>query len=201
MKPTLKKFYVRLDELINLYNPDFQFNGNYKVSSILLFKEGLIRINEWRSIINSSKISFNDSEDFNLFNDINAPWINEIEDYSLYVERIKEMTINYNSRNFNFLFIYLFIYWEIYQSRDEIRNYGKENPYIPLVKIFKNKNLVYFRDWFQINGVTMKKNKITHLPSLDDSFLNFIDSKCELFGSTGIPSQEKINELWEEFQN
>lgn len=201
MKPILKEFYVKLNELINLYNPNFEFNGNANVSSILLFKEGLFRINEWRSILNSSKSTFNNNDDFNLFTDIDSTWINEIEDYSLYIQKIKEITMNYNSRNFNFLFIYLFIYWEIYQNRTEIIKYGKENPYTPLVKIFKNKNLIYFRDWFQINGVTMKKNKISKLPSLDDAFFNYIDSKYKLVGSDGIPNQERVDELWQEFQN
>ncbi len=86
MKPTIKEFYVKLNELINFYNPNFDFNGNAKVSSILLFKDGLFRISEWRNILNSSKITFNDKEDFNLFSDINTNWINEMEDYS-YVKR------------------------------------------------------------------------------------------------------------------
>ena len=38
------------------------------------------------------------------------------------------------------------------------------------------------------------------LPSIDDNFLDYIDSKCKLMGSDGIPNQERVNQLWEEFQ-
>lgn len=201
MKTTIREFYDKLNQFINFYNPNFEFNGDAKVSSILLFKEGLSRISEWRIVLNSSKFTFNNKEDFNLFSDISANLTNEMEDYGLYVEKIKEKTMNYNSRNFNFLFLYLYVYWDVLQNRIEIGKYGKENPYIPFVKIFENKNLIYFRDWFQINGVTMKKSKITRLPSLDNDFLDYIDFKCKLIGSDGIPNQERVNELWQEFQS
>ena len=61
--------------------------------------------------------------------------------------------------------------------------------------------MVYKREGVNVSNITMRSfSKPFKLPSLDDDFLDYIDSKCKLVGSDGIPNQERVNELWEEFQ-
>lgn len=37
------------------------------------------------------------------------------------------------------------------------------------------------------------------MPSIEDEFLDYIDSRCKVHGTSNIPNQEKVNELWNEF--
>lgn len=76
-----------------------------------------------------------------------------------------------------------------------------DNPYEGLIKLFKSDN-IYIREGINVSGVTMRNSSMNlKLPSLNDNFLDYIDSKCKLMGSDGIPNQERVDELWQEFQS
>ena len=61
--------------------------------------------------------------------------------------------------------------------------------------------MVYKREGINVSNITMRNfSKPFKLPSIDDNFLDYIDSKCKLMGSDGIPNQERVNQLWEEFK-
>ncbi len=202
MKPTHEEFFNKIDEFINENNPTLSFGAEDKVSSILLYKDFIRRLYLWKTELNLPFLMYGKKEIFNLLNDINPVWLNDLvsfEDYEQYI--INNYT--YSSSNLNYFFLYLFIYWEFYKNSEEIQEYNYlEQPYESVIKIFANKNNIYKRDVIIISGVSIiYGNKDFKLPSLDDNFLNFIDSKCKLMGSNGIPNQERVNELWEEFQS
>ena len=206
MKPTREQFYNQLNKFINETNPTLSFDGEDKVSSILLFKDFMTRLHIWKNELHTEFINF-DAINLNLFNDlhINIGEDSDIEETMFYNEYINFLRQNFNLnnlRNKNYLFIYLFIYWELYKDSEEIKKYSYlEHPYESIVKIVARKNMVYKREGVNVSNITMRSfSKPFKLPSLDDDFLDYIDSKCKLVGSDGIPNQERVNELWEEFQ-
>ena len=100
--------------------------------------------------------------------------------------------------------IYLFIYWNLLIEKNGNPYKELPNPYEPVFKIIiRGGDIVYSEGFFTISRIDIGNNLKTLnliLPSLDDNFLDYIDSKCKLVGSDGIPNQERVNELWEEFQ-
>ena len=206
MKPTKVQFYNQLNKLIKEINPTLSFDGEDKVSSILLFKDFMTRLHIWKKELNTNFMNF-DAINLNLFNDLHIS-IGEdldIEETIFYNEYITFLRQNYNLNsllNKNYLFIHLFIYWELYKDSEEIKKYNYlEHPYESIVKIASRKNMVYKREGINVSNITMRNfSKPFKLPSIDDNFLDYIDSKCKLMGSDGIPNQERVNQLWEEFQ-
>jgi hypothetical protein len=167
----------------------------------------MTRLHIWKNELHTEFINF-DAINLNLFNDlhINIGEDSDIEETMFYNEYINFLRQNFNLnnlRNKNYLFIYLFIYWELYKDSEEIKKYSYlEHPYESIVKIVARKNMVYKREGVNVSNITMRSfSKPFKLPSLDDDFLDYIDSKCKLVGSDGIPNQERVNELWEEFQS
>ena len=206
MKPTKEEFYNKLNTFIKQNNPTLSFDGEDKVSSILLFKDFMTRLHIWKNELHTEFINF-DAINLNLFNDlhINIGEDSDIEETMFYNEYINFLRQNFNLnnlRNKNYLFIYLFIYWELYKDSEEIKKYSYlEHPYESIVKIVARKNMVYKREGVNVSNITMRSfSKPFRLPSLNDNFLDYIDSKCKLVGSDGIPNQERVNELWDEFQ-
>lgn len=201
MKSTREIFFNNVNKFIQQNNSTLSFDSVYKVSSILLFKDFVRRLYLWKTELNIPFIMYGKREIFNLFNDLNPNWLGELVPYEEYEQHLIENYI-YSSSNLNYLFVYLFVNWEIFKDYDEIVKYNHlESPYESVIRIFANKNNIYKRDVIIISGVSIifgKKN--FKLPSLDNDFLNFIDSKCKLQGSDGIPNQEETNLLWEEFQ-
>ena len=114
MKPTREQFYNQLNKFINETNPTLSFDGEDKVSSILLFKDFMTRLHIWKNELHTEFINF-DAINLNLFNDlhINIGEDSDIEETMFYNEYINFLRQNFNLnnlRNKNYLFIYLFIY-------------------------------------------------------------------------------------------
>ena len=58
-------------------------------------------------------------------------------------------------------------------------------------------------DQSNVAGIDIRKDDKDlsfRMPSIDDSFLDYIELKCPLWGTNGVPSQEKVNDLWEAFE-
>ena len=113
MKPTKVQFYNQLNKLIKEINPTLSFDGEDKVSSILLFKDFMTRLHIWKKELNTNFMNF-DAINLNLFNDLHIS-IGEdldIEETIFYNEYITFLRQNYNLNsllNKNYLFIHLFI--------------------------------------------------------------------------------------------
>ena len=196
---TNKDFYIKLEEIISDNNPNLLMQDDHKISSILLFKDFLRQFEDLKQILNSTNSGYNRTS-FNLLNDIDSSWISKTQNYDEYVEYIKDKSNNYTSRNYIYIFIFIYINWEIFKNEIELLDLKVKNPYYPIIKIFKRRNLIYLFDGYSINGVKLFMKSTLKLPSIDDNFLDYIDSKCKLVGSDGIPNQERVNQLWEEFQ-
>lgn len=200
MKPTKEEFYIKFNDFIKENNPTLSFEGEDKVSSILLFKDFMRRLNIWKECLHTKFNNF-DRKNLNLFNDLNFD-NSLLEEYESFSEYIRLNFDNYSGLNYNYFFIYIYIYWELYKNSLEINGCEDvENPYESIVKIVANKNMVYKREGINVCNITMRDlSKPFKLPSLDDNFLKYIDSKCKLVGSGGIPNQNETDELWREFQ-
>lgn len=187
----------------------FDLNVSNSVSSILLFKDYISKLNDWKKLLDkdyrplgkSINIEYN-----NIIKDINPALQDDMLSFEMFYNRYKQMfelrEDLLGGRIINYFFIYWFVYWEFFKKREEMMVYENySNPYEGLVKLFKNDN-IYIGEGINISGVIMRDSSMNlKLPSIEDDFLAYIDSKCKLIGSAGIPNQEKVNELWEEFQS
>lgn len=163
----------------------------------------------WKNLLNKEYKRFGTSlniEYNNILKDINPKFSDEmIPFYNLFNEFNNEFQIREDligGRVLNYMFIYYFIYWEYFKNSEEIKNYSScSNPYESLVKLFRY-DRIYLWEGINICDITMRDNSTNLiLPSIEDDFLNFIDSKCKLFGSEGIPNQIRVDILWNEFIN
>lgn|SRR5690606_18920148 len=199
-------FLEELDKLYREMPSVFDLNNNKKVSSILLFKDYIHQLRMWKEKLNITYPPFGYlPSGNNLILDINQDLKNKmmpimefynsfIGDYS-FDENLRIGTTRY----LNYLFVYYFIYWEVLKNEEEFNGYNdSENPYRGLVKLISNDS-IYSREGVNIAGVTINFNKSLVLPSLDDDFLKFIDSKYKLTMDNKIPNQEEVNQLWEKF--
>lgn len=76
----------------------------------------------------------------------------------------------------------------------------KDNPFRPTFRIVERRGLVMlFHGEYQIGDIIVRAKMDFELPSISDEFLDYIDSKCPLNMTIGIPNQERVNELWNEF--
>lgn len=204
----MKNIELIFEELYKRDPNIFELNNKNKVSSILLFKDYISKLKFWKDLLNKEYKPFGTSiniEENNIIKDVNLDFLKEMVSFDKFYSELKN-TFQVREdlvggRIINYFFIYLFIYWEVFKQRDEMIEYKiYDNPYEGLIKLFKNDN-IYIREGINVSGVTMRNSSMNlKLPSLNDNFLDYIDSKCKLVGSDGIPNQERVNELWEEFQ-
>lgn len=183
----------------------FDLNVSNSVSSILLFKDYISKLKDYKILLFNEYQTFGLSlnlEYNNLILDFNNNLRSEILPYMDFRNYLYEnYQINLLSgRYFNGFFIYLFIYWEVYKN--ELTLDGNiSNPYYGLIKLFRN-DCIHRYEGINVSNITMRSSSMNlKLPSIEDDFLAYIDSKCKLIGSAGIPNQEKVNELWEEFKS
>lgn len=198
------------EELLNVKNKIKPLNMN-SVSNILLFKDYLSRIKLWYEelgLVFSFDIIRNKDK-----NDLVKLLFPEIYEELLEIEfyrnnLLDDFNIGKNKyRSFDYLYIYLSIYWDLLklQNKQIFEKYKHlPDPYDPVFKMIINGGGVLYREgYFNVSGIDIsKKDKTINftMPSLDDSFLEYIDSHNKLLGSDGIPNQEKVNELWQEYQ-
>lgn len=205
----MKNIELIFEELYKRDPNIFELNNKNKVSSILLFKDYISKLKFWKDLLNKEYKPFGTSiniEENNIIKDVNLDFLKEMVSFDKFYSELKN-TFQVREdlvggRIINYFFIYLFIYWEVFKQRDEMIEYKiYDNPYEGLIKLFKNDN-IYIREGINVSGVTMRNSSMNlKLPSLNDNFLDYIDSKCKLMGSDGIPNQERVDELWHEFQS
>ncbi|MDC8099114.1 MULTISPECIES: hypothetical protein [Chryseobacterium] len=207
----LKGINEKVQDMYSIDPKTFSKNNNDNVSSILLFKDYIFRLKTWKDVLNIEYVPFGKSLNLdrnNLLTDINSEWNDGMIPYSHFSNHLSEhLNISIpQGRIQNSLFIYLFAYWEIYKNDLQILQIMKENPqlshpYEGIIKMFRN-DYIYTMEGINISGITMRNSSMNLiLPSIEDSFLEYIDLECQLTGSDGIPNQEKVNELWQHFQS
>ncbi|MDN3548818.1 hypothetical protein [Mucilaginibacter aquaedulcis] len=205
---TDKSLYTSEFRKLMLKNPKMNFNNSATVSSILLFRDYLSRLKHLKLLLGIKEFYSNYEEFHNLFLDINPSWKDEMPSMDTFFESIlKQESSQYNlSRTlFNSLFIYLFITWEVFKDKKEIKEISQfGNPYESAFKIIEDNHFISLSEGhFHIDNIIYLKkgqNKFL-LPSLNDDFLRLIDKQypIKIYGPQNIPKQEDIDLLWAEF--
>ncbi len=199
-------------EILSLHQADsrtFENNIQNRISSVLLFKDYITRLKAWKKALQIEYIPLGRNINLdrnNILTDIVPDLDHEMisyQEFSDYVFKILNIRIS-NGRYKNGLFIYLYIYWQIFRDTPQVKLIMAEypdlqNPYDGIVKMFRH-DYIFRNDGLAILGVTMGNSGVA-LPSVDDLFLEFLDKKYPYSGGFIIPGQSEIDELWQEFQN
>ncbi|MFC6269264.1 hypothetical protein [Frigoriflavimonas asaccharolytica] len=200
-----EKFYSIIDELFKNNPSILKINSGNKVSSILLFKDFINIIKIWKDNLNlaytpfARKISLDNQM---LINDINQNWHNQLPTITEFKEYVSiKYNFEFSTNVLNYVYIYFYITWEVFKDKENVIKFNLQNPYKGLIQLFIQDN-IYMHEGIYIGNITMSHSKSINfkLPSIDNDFLDYIDKKCKLVGSDGIPNQEEVNQLWEEFQ-
>lgn len=196
---------IIIDEKYEKVLLDLKQNIRYKnkdrdVVSILLFRNYLTELFHLKRLLGNDSEFIKSNDAHNIFLELKPSWLNELKDINSFYEDLKRFDIQFSTGRFlDGLFIYLFVYWEVYKDSTEIKSLNVENIYLSPLKILERINHTHTHNaQFQIGGFTFKnteKYKGFKLPSIDDKFLDYIESKC-----VEIPNQEETNQLWEEFK-
>ena len=200
MSEELKKILIE-------YKTRFKSNSKDKdIASILLFRHYLTNLFKLKKELGNDSNFIKSPNSHNIFLELNPSWLEELKDLESFYEDLRKYNIKFSTGRFlDGLFIYLFVYWEIYKDTNEIKNLQKENIYLPLIKIIERVNTIYTQNaQFEIGGITFRnaeKYRDFKLPSLNDDFLDFINSKYSSEYGIDIPNQDETNLLWEEFKN
>ena len=194
-------------EKLNDFKKETVFENEKSVANILLFKHYLQTMYKWYlelSLEWDYKITKR-KEGHNLIEIIKPGLSNKMIDIDFFrVNLLNDTSFNTNKyRGFDYLFIYLFIYWDIFENEYFSQYKHLPNPYLSVIKILlRGGHIFYNNTYYNVSDIDIRKSPNTLnfiLPSIDDNFLDYIDSKCKLVGSDGIPNQERVNQLWEEY--
>ncbi|MFB0494489.1 hypothetical protein ABID99_000726 [Mucilaginibacter sp. OAE612] len=172
-------------------------------SNILLFREYQSRLFAWKVALNfDGNDFFNKRKSYhNLFLDLNPVWIEELIPEDKIVTDLNSAgwdNIRSGFREYMGYFMFLFVNWGLFEEKEEIKRFvNLSHPYEPLFMILRRRGLIDFSDnKFVINGQTyLKYDNNFKLPSTDDDFLDFVDTKA-----TDFPNQDAVNDLWSEYQ-
>ncbi|MET3502604.1 hypothetical protein ABIC45_004228 [Mucilaginibacter rubeus] len=172
-------------------------------SNILLFREYQSRLFAWKVALNfNGNDFFNKRKSYhNLFLDLNPVWIEELIPEDKIVTDLNSAgwdNIRSGFREYMGYFMFLFVNWGLFEEKEEIKRFvNLSHPYEPLFMILRRRGLIDFSDnKFVINGQTyLKYDNNFKLPSTDDDFLDFVDTKA-----TDFPNQDAVNDLWSEYQ-
>lgn len=201
-----QKYSNELTKVIfELNNSDKKHN---RVSNILLLRDFFNKLDQCRIKLgqNSNRnLNGNIRKFSNIFLTISADWINELktqEEFNLDLFERGYKVIG--GRAIDDLYLYLYVYWELCKEFDEIK-VCDFNPYLSVLKIIERSEMMYVHsgslniDLLTFNN--LEKYYSYELPSIEDDFLNYIDTLCmKANGQWEIPDQQKTNQLWEEFQ-
>lgn len=193
-----KEKYIKL--IGQLKSVNYQGPDEKNIVSILLFRNYLTELFSLKRKLGNDSDYIKSSDAHNIFLDINPSWFPEIKDLNSFIEDLKKNNINIpTGRYWNSLFVYLFIYWEVYKDTEDLNKFGVDNPYLSTIKILERVQHIYvYGGQIEIGNFTFKnsdKYRGYKLPSLDDEFLNYLEENC-----SEIPNQEKTNQLWLFFQ-
>ena len=195
--------------VIEKYNNELlKFSGlkqssekKFLFSDVLLFREYQSRLYKWKLALDF------DGDDFflkrksyhNLFVDLNPSWFKDLIAEEIIVKDLNAKGLDFilsALKEFMGYFMFLYINWEIFKEREEIKKYALSDPYESLFIILRRGGLIYFSgNMFNINGRTyLKYDNNFRLPSIEIYFLDFIDAHCLDF-----PNQEEVNLLWTQY--
>lgn len=177
------------------------------VSNILLFKDYLRTMYEW---YNELGVEWNYNitkrkEGHNLINIISSKLMENSLDLDYFrLNMLNDTNFGLSEyRSLDYYIIYLYIYWELLKGSRELSKFNKPNPYTPALKILlRGGHINYVDKNYNVSGIDIRKDNKTFefkMPSIEDEFLDYIDAKCKLIGSDGIPNQNIVNKLWKEF--
>lgn len=201
-----EKLDFEINKFLSEYGNDFEYKESKKISSILLFKDYIRRLKTWKEALNNSKLSLRSLDGHNLFLELNPSWKDELmtlEDFCFYLKEKYDVNNLPKGRYINYLFIYLFIYWEVFKDTHEIQDFKDfPHPYEGVVKIIRNRDYIFIKEGVNVSGVTINKHQSLNcqLHSIEDDFLDYIDSKYKLEKFDKIPNQDDLNLLWHKFQ-
>jgi hypothetical protein len=199
IKDKYKEELIKVSHLKNIKQTEFRY------SSILLFREYQSRLFSWKYELGfNGKDLFNKKKSFhNIFLDISPAWLNEIiteEKLAIDLELMGVLHTRHTFRDYSVFFLCMYINWELFKDKSEIRIHENlPHPYLPVFKILKRGGNIFNSEGkFEIdNGQTyLQYNNDFELPSMQDDFLDYIDSQVFDF-----PNQEKVNQLWENFKS
>lgn len=197
-------------ELLDFKSNIISSNLKYRTAGVLLFKDYLSKMHMWYKELGLlSEWDYNiyktSEKGHNLLNFLTPELKNEcIELQDFRHNYLNDVLIDtkYES-SFEYIFIYISIYWKLFQNEKKIKQYSYlPNPYESVIKILQRGNHIYKGELNRIEIDNMPVKKVTNfiLPSLDNDFLNYVDTLKVRYGSSDIPNQEEINQLWKEFQ-
>ncbi len=195
-------YLQKLNEISGLYKG---FRNQFKFSDTLLFREHQTILFQWKRALNNEVgggASFSGSKSFhNLFLDLSPEWKNEIFSLELVTDdltRLGFQEIPLHFRHFNGFFLCMYLNWEIFKGYPEITKFSwLPHPYEAVFKIvIRGGSIFSYKGVIDIDDrAYIYYDGKFRLPSTDDKFLDFIDERC-----TDYPNQEKVNQLWADFQ-
>jgi hypothetical protein len=197
----IEKYQKILKNFNYIYTTDIRF----KYSDIVLFREYQTRLYAWKQELNlNTPDFFNKSKEYhNLLADLFQDWESKVIPFDDIINDLKKLGIPFvdnTLRDFQGFLLSLYVNWEILKKDNtEINNYTYlKHPYFPIYKIILRGGLIQLvHNKFMIdNKIYLRYDNQFSLPSLEDDFLNYIDSNV-----TDFPNQEKVNQLWENFKS
>lgn len=197
----LNKYKTEIDEISEIKDVKPK---RFTVSNILLFREYQSRLYSWKMALNYSNGGFfNKTKSYhNLFLNLLAPWVSEMISEETVVRDLTNLgvpNLSTAQREYRGFFLYLYTNWQVFKDNVEIQKHSSylKPPYEPIARIFFRGGTIGSSDnLFVIDNDTYRKhgNDFT-LPSTNDGFLDYIDENC-----TDFPNQNKVNQLWANFQ-
>ncbi|WP_443938920.1 hypothetical protein [Pedobacter sp. MW01-1-1] len=175
---------------------------------ILLFKDYLFKMNMWYNRLGISErfnaLYYRD-EFHNLINLVKPELLDEIvsfEDFKL--NYTNGLNVDLTIKSLDLIIVYSFLCWEIFKEFPELDQYSDmPNPYESSINILLRGNHIRRGEMATIeidSRITIRKQFDFNLPSIDNDFLDFIDSNCLRSGSYGIPNQNEVNKMWLNFR-
>lgn len=196
-------------ELAELKSQIIEVQRKKNTASVLLYKDYLSKMYEWYVMLGIEEkwlINIYKTKDgHNLFHLIDPELKNDLIDLEDFrANYLNDITIlNSKYRGFEYIYVYLYIYWQIFKNSPRFEKYQNlADPYEPVIKIFLRGNHVCKGEMstIEVDNLPVKRQTDFRLPSLDYDFLEYIDEICIRSGSGGIPNQEETNQLWKDFQ-
>lgn len=182
-----------------------KLKSNDSILSIILFRDYLSKLFNWKKKLGNNSEFIKKKESHNLFIELGFNVETKMKSLIEFNGDLRSAGIEINGgKFFDDIFLYLIVYWNIYKNDDNIKKIEIESPYDSISKILeRTTNILIVNGQYQIGNITfnnLDKYKNFKLPSLDDNFLDFVEKKY-ITKLITIPSQQEIDDLWEEYQN
>lgn len=134
-----------MDENLEKVLSDVKQNIKYKnkerdVVSILLYRNYLTELFHLKKLLGNDSEFIKSNDAHNIFLKLKPNWLNELKDINSFYEDLKRFDIQFSTSRFlDGLFLYLYVYWEVYKHSREIKSLNVEKYiFISLKNIGKN---------------------------------------------------------------